>query len=280
MIGNGNLPGLNAFSASRSRTIESLPPEKSSTGRSSSAATSRKMWTASDSSSSRCVSGRERARRAHSSDSTRSGRRLSSSSRSMHGGGRLAGRAAGRLQPQLGLERLLVRRRDAGEVLDLAGERGRVEPLRIAARALLERRRDVDLDERRVLLDEGARVAAHLLVRRDRRDDHDRAGAREPRSDPADARDVRVAVLLREAEALREMGADDVAVEVVDDEAAALELGLDVVRDRRLARAREAREPEDEAAHVCSPHSVRSVPAQRPSRPLPGSVECVSPIES
>ena len=32
--------------------------------------------------------------------------------------------------------------------------------------------------------------------------------------------------------------------------------------------------------HVCSPHSVRSVPAQRPSRPLPGAVECVSPIES
>ena len=52
------------------------------------------------------------------------------------------------------LERLLVRRRDTGEVLDLAGERGRVKALRIAARALLERRRDVDLDERRMLLDE------------------------------------------------------------------------------------------------------------------------------
>ena len=56
MTGNGNLPGRNAFSASRSRTIESLPPEKSSTGRSSSAATSRKMWIASASRSSRCVS--------------------------------------------------------------------------------------------------------------------------------------------------------------------------------------------------------------------------------
>ena len=41
----------NAFSARRSRTIESLPPEKSSTGRSSSAATSRMMWTDSASSS-------------------------------------------------------------------------------------------------------------------------------------------------------------------------------------------------------------------------------------
>ena len=32
MTGNGNLAGRNAFSASRSMTIESLPPEKSSTG--------------------------------------------------------------------------------------------------------------------------------------------------------------------------------------------------------------------------------------------------------
>ncbi len=44
MIGNGNFPGRNAFSASRSSTIESLPPLNSSTGRSNSAATSRKMW--------------------------------------------------------------------------------------------------------------------------------------------------------------------------------------------------------------------------------------------
>ncbi len=47
MSGNGNLPGQNAFSASRSSTIESLPPENSSTGRSNSAATSRMMWIAS-----------------------------------------------------------------------------------------------------------------------------------------------------------------------------------------------------------------------------------------
>src|SRR5215216_3134463 len=55
MIGNGNLilcpPARNAFSARRSRTIESLPPENSRTGRSSSAATSRMMCTDSASSS-------------------------------------------------------------------------------------------------------------------------------------------------------------------------------------------------------------------------------------
>ena len=49
------------------------------------------------------------------------------------------------------------------------------------------------------------------------------------------APDVRVAILLREAEALREVGADGVAVEVLDDDAALVELGADDVRDRRLA---------------------------------------------
>ena len=36
--------GANAFAASRSITIESLPPENSSTGRSISATTSRMTW--------------------------------------------------------------------------------------------------------------------------------------------------------------------------------------------------------------------------------------------
>ncbi len=44
---NGNFAGWNAFSASRSSTIESLPPENSSTARSTSAATSRITWMAS-----------------------------------------------------------------------------------------------------------------------------------------------------------------------------------------------------------------------------------------
>ena len=41
MTGNGMFAGGNAFSASASITIESLPPENSSAGRSNSAATSR-----------------------------------------------------------------------------------------------------------------------------------------------------------------------------------------------------------------------------------------------
>ncbi len=54
--GNGKGPGRNAFSASRSSTIESLPPLNSSTGRSNSAATSRITWIASDSSARRWLS--------------------------------------------------------------------------------------------------------------------------------------------------------------------------------------------------------------------------------
>lgn len=54
MTGNGMLAGANAFWASRSITIESLPPEKSSTGRSISATTSRITKMLSASSASRC----------------------------------------------------------------------------------------------------------------------------------------------------------------------------------------------------------------------------------
>ena len=74
MTGNGNFAGRNAFSANRSITIESLPPEKSSTGRSRSAATSRMMWIASDSSSSRCESVRRETERLMSPAPRRAGR--------------------------------------------------------------------------------------------------------------------------------------------------------------------------------------------------------------
>jgi hypothetical protein len=35
-----------------------------------------------------------------------------------------------------------------------------------------------------------------------------------------------------------------------------------------------------EMAQTCRPHSVFSLPAQRPSRPVPGCVQCVQPIEA
>ena len=56
MTGKGTGAGQKALTARCSMTTESLPPENSSAGFSIVAATSRKMWTASDSSLSRCVS--------------------------------------------------------------------------------------------------------------------------------------------------------------------------------------------------------------------------------
>ena len=53
--GTATRPGQNAFTARWTRTIESLPPLNSSTGRSNSPATSRRMCTASDSSRSSWV---------------------------------------------------------------------------------------------------------------------------------------------------------------------------------------------------------------------------------
>ena len=50
IAGKGMRPGAKALAATASITIESLPPENSSTGRSNSAATSRMMWIASASS--------------------------------------------------------------------------------------------------------------------------------------------------------------------------------------------------------------------------------------
>ncbi len=56
ITGKGIRAGWNAFWAIRNITIESLPPENSSTGRSNSAATSRMMWIDSASSTRRWVS--------------------------------------------------------------------------------------------------------------------------------------------------------------------------------------------------------------------------------
>ena len=104
------------------------------------------------------------------------------------------------------------------------------------------------------------------------------------------------------------MRADGVAVEVLDDEAAAVELGPDEVRDRRLPGAREPGEPQREAAvslvlrlrvlvridvlgHASFPvwssrwipHSSLSDPAQRPARSSSsgaiGRVQGMQPIE-
>ena len=54
-------------------------------------------------------------------------------------------------------------------------------------------------------------------------------------------------------------------------------------RSRRSCRPASRRREDTDAcarAHTCSPHSVLSCPAQRPSRPAPGSVQGAQPMES
>ena len=80
-------------------------------------------------------------------------------------GGRLLGLGRLGVDDDLGTHGLLVRVVDAGEALDLAGEGLRVEPVHVAACALLDRGLDVDLDERAELLDHRARLVAGLDVR-------------------------------------------------------------------------------------------------------------------
>src|SRR3954451_47071 len=70
----------------------------------------------------------------------------------------LFGRPVFRLDLELRSIRGLVGIRDARELLDLSRSRLRIEAFRIAALAFLERRSDVDLDERRLALDEHPRA--------------------------------------------------------------------------------------------------------------------------
>src|SRR5262249_2852730 len=126
-----------------------------------------------------------------------------------------------------------------------AGERLGVQALDVAPRALVERRGDVDLDE--ALADHLADGVTRLGVGRDGGDDDAGAVARQQLGDEADAQDVGVAVLAREAEALAQVGAADVAVQMLDEDAAPLELGADDLGDRALAGTGQAGEPEGES---------------------------------
>src|SRR5829696_1126402 len=141
------------------------------------------------------------------------------------------------LQHDLRAGRYLVRIRDSRELLDLTPEGLLVKALHVAPGALLDRRVDEDLHERPELLDHVSGLLARLLIRGNRRDENRGTLAGQARSHPADALDVRVAVLLREPEALRKARPDDVSVEVLDEPSAFFELRAHDLRDRRLPRA-------------------------------------------
>jgi hypothetical protein len=104
-------------------------------------------------------------------------------------------------------------------------------------------------------------LVAHRPVRRDHRAQHDHAVAGQEIGDEPDAAHVLVAILTGEAEALREVGPDDVAVEDLDVPAVVEQPLLDGARDRRLPGRRESRQPhglarDHVAAHSPSPTSA------------------------
>ena len=141
------------------------------------------------------------------SPSTSDGRRPrcdpSSASRVEHVPERLLGRLRSGVDHELGVLGRLVRVVDAGEARDLAGQRLLVQALGVAVGGdLVDRGVHVDLDE---LADQLAAGVAGLPVRRDRAADRGDAVAREQVRDERDAQDVRVAVLLGEPEALRQV---------------------------------------------------------------------------
>src|SRR2546430_10595365 len=152
-----------------------------------------------------------------------------------------------RVDHQLRRERLLVGVRNARELGDLAGQRAGVQALGVAAHALLERRLHVHFDERADLATD---FVAHRAVGRDRRADHHHAVAGEQVRDVADAADVGVAVLAREAEALGEGLAYLVAVDRLDPYAGAAQLVRHGAREPGPARPRQTGEPERESARL------------------------------
>ena len=103
---------------------------------------------------------------------TSAGTSPSSSSCATTSRGALLGLVLPRCRPRSPGDGLLVRVVDAGEALDLAGERLRVEALHVAARALVDR--GLDVAPRRTAPHSSTIARAllpRLLVRRDRRGD-------------------------------------------------------------------------------------------------------------
>lgn len=162
-----------------------------------------------------------------------------------------------RLNGDFGIQRLLVGRRDAGKVLDLAGAGLFVEAFGVALLGDLEGHVDVDLDKGDGLVVVASRAGLRVqrpgevpvgAVGGDEGGDCDGGGVGEELCDLADAADVLVAVALGEAEVLVEAEADVVAVEAVGGEAEVQEVLLESGGDGGLSRGGEAGEPDCEAA--------------------------------
>lgn len=158
------------------------------------------------------------------------------------------------LDMHLRLQWRLVRRTDAGELLDDAVPGLLVQPLRIPLLRHLDGHIDVDLHERQAGLLAGRgypmqrpRRVPVRAVRRDERGDGDRGTVGEQLGDLGDPPDVLVAILLTETQVLIQPEADVVAVQAVGGYAAVAEqLVFQFDRDGRLARGGQAGQPDRE----------------------------------
>ena len=132
------------------------------------------------------------------------------------------------------------------------GPRLGVEALAVAALALLERRGDVDQEERAAGVgDHLPHLLAGLVERRDRAADRDAAVPGDLRGHPADPADVGLAVLLGEGQSGRQVPAYDVAVEAGHGALALLEQQVvEGPGQRGLAAAGQAGEEEDQSLPV------------------------------
>lgn len=158
------------------------------------------------------------------------------------------------LDCDLGAQRLLVRRRDASELLDLSSAGLLVETLGVTLLSHLEGHVDKDLDKGdgpvTVLVGLGVQLARKIAVGavgRDEGGDGDGGRVGKELGNLADAADVLVAVGLGEAQVLVEAEAHVVAVEAVGGEAQVQEVLLEGGGDGRFARGGEARQPDCEA---------------------------------
>src|SRR5207247_226455 len=146
-----------------------------------------------------------------------------------------------------GVERRLVRRRDASEFRNLSGTGLLVEPRQLALLADLQRTVDHHLDEV-AGLHEGAHLVAVGAVGRDEGSQRDDAGVGEQLRHLADAADVLGPVGGREAEVLVEAVADVVTVEDEGVHTPFPQRLLERHRDGGLPRAGEPGEPDGRAA--------------------------------
>lgn len=154
----------------------------------------------------------------------------------------------GGVDDEVGLRWGLVRVVDAGEALNLATPRLRVDALAVHLLAVLERRSDVDEEEvataTTTVLDDvvTGSLAARLEGRDGSRDDGG-TGAGELGGDVCDTEDVFVTVFVREAELSRQLASDGLSEQKRDGSTALLvEHGLQSSPDGILARVVETGE--------------------------------------